>query len=183
MKSSWYSRNKEIVKRRARLWALNNPEKRKAVLVRFAERNRANERERARRRHKENPKRNLERLKKWQKKARLERPEFVVKTRLRCRLRAIVDRGVGKKINGVLSLIGCTLPELRQHIENQFIDGMCWARIKEIHIDHIRPCADFDLMNLEEQQRCFHYSNLQPLWKMDNLRKGQRTKNGWKQLI
>jgi hypothetical protein len=40
------------------------------------------------------------------------------------------------------------------------------------HIDHIRPCASFDFSDPEQQQQCFHYSNLQPLWAGDNLSKG-----------
>jgi len=40
------------------------------------------------------------------------------------------------------------------------------------HIDHIRPCASFDLTDPEQQRECFHYTNLQPLWWQDNLRKG-----------
>ena len=42
------------------------------------------------------------------------------------------------------------------------------------HIDHIRPCASFNLQNEEEQQICFHYSNLQPLTAKDNIIKGAR---------
>jgi hypothetical protein len=40
------------------------------------------------------------------------------------------------------------------------------------HIDHIRPCASFDLSKASEQKECFHYTNLQPLWAEDNLSKG-----------
>ena len=35
----------------------------------------------------------------------------------------------------------------------------------------VRPCATFDLRDAEEQRRCFHYTNLQPLWAADNVRK------------
>lgn len=38
-------------------------------------------------------------------------------------------------------------------------------------IDHIKPCAYFDLTKPEDQRKCFHYSNLQPLWQKDNLEK------------
>ena len=39
------------------------------------------------------------------------------------------------------------------------------------HIDHIRPCSSFDLTDLEQQKQCFHYTNLQPLWWFDNIKK------------
>ena len=52
-------------------------------------------------------------------------------------------------------------------------NGMCWEKLgKEIHIDHIIPCCSFDLVNEEKQKKCFHYTNLQPLWAKDNLSKG-----------
>ena len=40
------------------------------------------------------------------------------------------------------------------------------------HIDHIRPCASFTLRHASHQRACFHYTNLQPLWARENLRKG-----------
>ena len=42
----------------------------------------------------------------------------------------------------------------------------------EIHIDHIRPCASFDLTQESDQLKCFNYTNIQPLWAIDNLIKG-----------
>ncbi len=44
----------------------------------------------------------------------------------------------------------------------------------ERHIDHIKPCAEFDLNNPEEQKKCFHFSNLQPLWAEENISKGAK---------
>ena len=62
---------------------------------------------------------------------------------------------------------------LKQHLESQFKDGMSWNNhgVKGWHIDHIKPCASFDLTDPEEQKKCFHFSNLQPLWWIDNLKK------------
>lgn len=46
------------------------------------------------------------------------------------------------------------------------------------NIDHIQPCASFNLANPEEQKRCFHYSNQQPLWQRDNLLKSDKLSDG-----
>jgi len=48
---------------------------------------------------------------------------------------------------------------------------MTWKNYGEWHVDHIKPCAKFNLIIDKEQKRCFHYSNLQPLWAKDNIKK------------
>jgi DNA/RNA endonuclease G (NUC1) len=70
-------------------------------------------------------------------------------------------------------LIGCSPSELKQYIEKQFKLGMTWENYK-LHgweVDHIVPCDSFDLTNVEEQKKCFHYTNLQPLWMRENRQK------------
>lgn len=69
-------------------------------------------------------------------------------------------------------LIGCSFTYLREHIENQFTDGMTWEAIPSvIHIDHVRALSKFDLSTPAGCNAAYHYSNLQPLWAIDNLRK------------
>ena len=77
----------------------------------------------------------------------------------------------GRKSKGTMELLGCTGPELAQHLEKQFQPGMTHDNYGEWHIDHIRPIASFDLSDPEQEQECFHYTNLQPLWATDNMRK------------
>lgn len=52
---------------------------------------------------------------------------------------------------------------------------MSWDNYGERHVDHIKPCAKFDLSKPDEQRACFHYTNLQPLWAKDNIAKGCRS--------
>lgn len=93
---------------------------------------------------------------------------------LRCRLtRALTARGV-KKTTSTMKLCGCSLEKLKQHLESQFTDGMSWDNKGEWHIDHVKPCAAFDLTDVEQQKECFHFTNLQPLWALDNLKKGAK---------
>ena len=51
---------------------------------------------------------------------------------------------------------------------------MNWNNIGKWHIDHIKPCKSFDLTKSDEQKKCFHYTNLQPLWALDNIKKGAK---------
>ena len=80
------------------------------------------------------------------------------------------------KSAATLELLGCSVEELKKHLENQFIKGMTWNNygLHGWHIDHIKPCASFDLTKEEEQRKCFHYTNLQPLWAKDNLSKSNK---------
>ena len=73
-------------------------------------------------------------------------------------------------------MLGCSIKDLIIHIEKQFKEGMTWDNhsYNGWHIDHIIPCASFDLSDPEQQKKCFHYTNLQPLWKQDNLSKSDK---------
>lgn len=101
---------------------------------------------------------------------------YNIKIRLRHRLRVkLKELGKGNyKYRSSLMLLGCDMQFFKSYIESKFTEGMSWERLSEIHIDHIMPCAKFDLTKIEEQKKCFHYTNLQPLWEHDNLSKGNR---------
>jgi hypothetical protein len=93
---------------------------------------------------------------------------------LRSRVR-IALKG-GSKTSRTLTLLGCSVEELRNHLESQFTEGMTWETYGfwGWHMDHIIPCAYYDLTKEEEQKECFHYKNLQPLWREDNMKKGDK---------
>ena len=76
----------------------------------------------------------------------------------------------------VEQVCGYTVRELAIHLEAQFMDGMDWAAFVrgEIHIDHRKPQATFDLSNPAGVRACWALSNLQPLWATDNQRKGAK---------
>ncbi len=74
------------------------------------------------------------------------------------------------------ALVGCSCDELKSHIEQRFVDGMSWDNYGSVwHIDHVVPVSAFDLLNEDQARKCFHYSNLQPLFAMDNLKKSDST--------
>jgi hypothetical protein len=99
-------------------------------------------------------------------------PEYKLKHILRSRLKNVL-KGVGIKSKRTLELLGCTVEHLRKHLESKFQDGMSWENhsFKGWHIDHIIPCAAFDLTDPKQQEQCFHYTNLQPLWANENFKK------------
>ena len=97
---------------------------------------------------------------------------YMVRQKVSGRIRKALKNGYGDKSKSCLKYIGCSIPQLRKHLEQQFQDGMTWDNHGDWHIDHIKPCAAFDLTNEDEQRQCFHYSNLQPLWAKENMTKG-----------
>ena len=78
-----------------------------------------------------------------------------------------------KKGSAVKNL-GCSIDELKIHLENQFEEGMTWDNwsLDGWHIDHIKPLCQFDLENPEQLAEVCHYTNLRPLWSYDNYAKG-----------
>ena len=98
--------------------------------------------------------------------------------RIRCNLSgrvcsALKAAGTIKSEN-TKELIGCSIEDLKSHLESKFTEGMTWGNYGEWHLDHIKPCVTFNLVEVEEQRKCFHWTNLQPLWALDNLRKSSR---------
>jgi len=73
-----------------------------------------------------------------------------------------------------IELLGCSVENFKIHLENKFTKGMTWKNYGKWHVDHIRPCASFDLSKKEEQFKCFNYKNLQPLWATENLEKNDK---------
>ena len=82
---------------------------------------------------------------------------------------AIVRQGGEKTISWVKETIGCSRDELIQYLESKMSRGMTWENYGKVwEVDHIIPCAKFDLTRKDEQKRCFHFTNLQPLKKEAN---------------
>jgi hypothetical protein len=101
---------------------------------------------------------------------------FKILGNLRNAVNRVLKYHSAKKMGHTLELVGCTIKELIRHIESRFLPGMTWGNYNRDGwwIDHIIPCISFDLTKIEEQLKCFHYTNLQPLWWRDNI-----TKNSW----
>lgn len=71
-------------------------------------------------------------------------------------------------------LLGCTPEELKSYLSKLFEQGMTWENYGEWHVDHVIPCSSFNMLLEEDQKKCFHFNNLQPLWAVDNLKKSAK---------
>ena len=144
----WRENNNEYNKSRLAKWRRNNPDYGKT----WESKNKKERKEQRRERFKKNP-------------------ALKIVANLRTRLYHVI---IGRKSAPTMKLIGCDIQSLRNHLESLFEEGMNWDNYGDWHIDHIKPCAAFDLSQPDQQKKCFHYSNLQPLWAEDNLRKASR---------
>lgn len=178
----YYKNNKDIIKQYIKQYYNNNKEKIKQTHIKYNQ----------------NPKikeKHLDNIKKWF----VNNPNygreyasnrykndinFKLKSNLKSRFYHAINNE--NKVYSINKLLGCSINELKQYIENQFKPEMDWDNHGEIwEMDHIIGCCSFDLNKLEEQKKCFHYTNLQPLFKTSRIAKdfgyineiGNRDKN------
>lgn len=106
-----------------------------------------------------------------------------IKTIMNLRNRVYSAVTKGYKSGHSIDLLGCSVDELKVHLEQQFEPGMTWDNYGEWHIDHIIPCSYFDLTKEEDQRICFNYRNLQPLWAKDNTKKSNKIPDNVEELV
>lgn len=156
--AEWRASNADRIRETNRAWAQANPERLKQAKMQWLKINHAHHRKyRA----------------EWYQKRKTD-PAFSIISRLRSRMGIALTKMGAVKASTTMRLVGCSPDQLMAHIQAQFLPGMSWENRNEWHIDHIRPCASFDMLDPEQQQACFHYTNLRPLWASDNLRKGAK---------
>ena len=141
----------------------------------FNKSERKKERERNKERRKTDPeyRKKINKKKYERRKKKMENdPVYRFKVKIRKRIRSILkDRGYTKK-SKTHEILGISYEEFNLHMERQFVKGMTWDNYGEWHIDHIIPLAT--AICEDDVIRLNHYTNLQPLWAEDNIRKGSK---------
>ena len=148
-----YAKNSEKLKKQAKEYRLKNIEKCKEASRKYSKNNRNKMNIHFRHRFKTDP-------------------NFKMRQLLGNRIRKVLK--VLNKSASTMKLIGCSVEELWSYLESQFKPWMTRENYGLWHVDHIIPCASFDLTDPEQQKKCFHYTNLQPLWAIDNMKKGPK---------
>jgi hypothetical protein len=151
--TSYYERNREKCLELTRRWREENKEK-------------AREKDKCWRRN------NKDKIRERNAHLRATDINFRLKESLRARLRRAIHGGW--KSGSAVRDLGCTIDELKAHLESQFEPGMSWDNwaFDGWHIDHIVPLASFDLTDRAQFKKACHYTNLQPLWAEENMKKG-----------
>lgn len=99
-------------------------------------------------------------------------PIFNITNRMRCRIWKFLKLIKVSKKNKTFEIIGCSPNSLKEHLENKFVEGMTWDNRNEWHIDHIIPLST--AKTEDELYNLCHYTNLQPLWSEDNIKKSNK---------
>jgi hypothetical protein len=136
-----------------REYALNNQERLRAYKKEYYKKNKATINSR-----------NLQRIR--------ENIEVKLASYLRRRLLKALKNNYKK--GSAVTLLGCSILQLREHLKNKFKPGMSWENYGKWHIDHIKPLSSFNLLDEKELSAACHYTNLQPLWAVENWKKGAK---------
>jgi hypothetical protein len=159
-----YRKNPEKAKERRRARYKNNPEKAKEIWRAWREKNRGYSRDWY--------KRNRKYYSDYLKSKRETNPLFKLRRNISSLIGISLRKKGFTKRSKTASILGCSYMEFFNHIESKFQEGMTWENRSEWHIDHIIPLAS--AKTEEEIIKLNHYTNLQPLWAKDNLKKGAK---------
>lgn len=101
---------------------------------------------------------------------------FKLKFSIRSLIRNAFNRKFTSKSKKTIEILGCSFEEFKLHLESQFDDKMNWQNQGTYwHMDHIIPISSAETE--EEVYRLNHYTNFQPLYWEDNLKKSNKIEN------
>ena len=181
----YYLKNKEQIQKQQKEYRLKTKEHIKEVSKEYYSKNKEERSKQFKKYYSENIEKRKEYFKEYNSKLEnQERRRNHVNNRYRtdinfriskiCRARILQAlKGLNKSAS-TMKLIGCTIDELRNHIESKFEPWMTWENQGSggWDIDHIKACFHFNLADPEQQRACFNWSNLQPMEHIANIRKG-----------
>lgn len=151
-KKEYYLTNRVVIIEKKKKYNQKNKESKRVYNIKYREKNKKQLKEYA---------------KLYQKKRRISHPHIFA---WRNSIKSVVARLGTKKEGRSIDILGYSATDLKKHIEKQFTDGMTWDNYGKWHIDHIKGVSEFNSktpLNIVNA-----LSNLQPLWGVDNIRKG-----------
>ncbi len=176
-KSEYYIKNKTSCNKKSSEWQINNKQSRSLIGKKY----RLNNKEKIRKSdilYRDNNKHKIrQRIKSWKiingniyEKERIKVDViFALSKRLRNNIRQSIRNQKYPKTLNTQDILGCSFEEFKIHIENQFVEDMSWENRHLWHLDHIYPVSK--AIDEEHLLKLNHYTNFQPLWAEDNIRK------------
>jgi hypothetical protein len=172
IKKKWVSRNKEKIK----IYKKNFNEKLKLDPVKHQKQLEAVRKwklENKQRALEQNRKSRKKMFSKWKKQKKLIDPSYHISETIRSYLSRSIKGKILKK-KKTEEIVGISFNKLVAYLESKFEPGMSMSNYGKWHIDHIKPVTKFDLTKPGELEKCFHYTNLQPMWARDNIIKSNK---------
>jgi hypothetical protein len=164
----YYQENKERYQQNSKKYYQNNIEKTKQKSIEYQKNNPLKTKQTCDKWRRKNK----EYFKKWRKNKWENDMNYKLRIILGNRLNEVLKKNKTYKNSNIIELLNCSLNELKQYLETMFLPEMKWENHGGVwEIDHIKPCASFNLSNVEQQKKCFHYTNLQPLFKTTEIAK------------
>lgn len=108
----------------------------------------------------------------YQKNKRLNDPLFKLRSGISSLILISIKKIGYSKTSKTYKILGCSYEKFKHHLENQFTEGMNWENAGQWHLDHIYPVSL--AKNEEHLIKLNHYTNFQPLWAVDNIKKGNK---------
>ena len=169
----YYLENKEHLVKLNKKWKENNQDKYKELNKKHYKKNK----EKINKRCKDWIKNNYEKYRQKQREREQRLPKNhreVIKRKIRARIRIAIKNCINKE--KYIKDIGCSVEHFKAYMESKFKPGMTWENWSYYgwHLDHIKPLASFNLNDPEQFKEAIHYTNLQPLWWQENLKKGSK---------
>lgn len=154
----YYRENADLYKARKKQWRADHPEQEIAARRSYSDATR----DKLNAYHRQ-----------WKAKKAISDPDYRLKSNISRRIRyELHTLNKGRKTSRTTEYIGCSIEELKVHLENQFTPEMTWDSYGSVwHIDHKIPCTTWDLTDDFESRCCWNYRNLQPMLASDNRRK------------
>lgn len=168
-KQEYFQKNKKLLLEKKQNWRKNNPEEYKKQTQDYWEKNKDIQTQKK----KVWIQNNRTKYNSYWTNRKKNDIEFKLLVNMRARLSNYLKKQNISKKNQTFEIVGCTPKFLREHLELRFTDGMTWDLFgQHIHIDHIIPLSS--AKTEDELLKLCHYTNLQPLWAEDNLRKSNK---------
>jgi len=174
-KNSIYKKNnKDIISQKNKLWLENKPNYMKEYSKNYNVKNREKLNEKLKKWREKNKEETLKKQRKKRNEKYKNDLHFKLKHLLRCRINKIIKY---KRNKSSIDILGCNIEYFISYIEKKFDENMSWDNYgyHGWHIDHVIPISS--AKNEEDLVKLSHYTNLQPLWKEENLKKSNKLIN------
>lgn len=186
--SQYYALNRDKIKEREKQYRKENKdkiqktkkqyyEKNKIKLLKYRENNKDKKQKYDTQYRKNHTVQKREYDRQYQKEKNRSNVLFRISSRLRQRLNKAI-RGTYKSGSAVRDL-GCSITDFKQYVEKKFQSDMTWNNYgrQGWHLDHIIPLSNFNLQDRRQLLIALNYTNYQPLWATDNIRKSNKLPN------